>query len=318
MHVRISIRTTVRGPRVLAQGEAVADANVELVAPLNCHTGENPLWCEERRLLLFVDIPRGVIYGYDPATAKCDVIVRTRVTGGFTLQEDGSLLLFQDGCIAVLAKNGTVSEVARNACPGNERFNDVIADPEGRVFAGTLGGGKGRLLRFDTDGSVTEMMKGIGCANGMGFTPDLSGMYFTDSFARRIYLFDYDRRTGNLSKKRTFAKIPRKIGLPDGMTVDAEGFVWTALWYGGRLQRYTPKGKLEREIFFPAKQTSSITFGGPGLHEMYVTTAANSEPDLLQPPGYDVTLHRGGGLYRTKTEGVTGRPEFRSRVHFAP
>lgn len=295
----------------------MAEANVELVAALDCETGENPLWCEERRLLLFVDIPRGIMYGYDPAAAKCAVIARTRVTGGFTLQEDGSLLLFQDGRIAVLARDGIVHEVARDACPGNERFNDVIADPEGRVFAGTLGGGKGRLLRFDTDGRVAEMMSGIGCANGMGFTPDLRGMYFTDSFARRIYLFDYDRRTGDLSKKRVFARIPRKLGLPDGMTVDVEGFVWTALWYGGRLQRYTPKGKLEREILFPAKQTSSLTFGGGGLDEMYVTSAANSEPDPLQPPGYDLKARRGGGLYRTKIEGTKGRPEFRSRVHFA-
>ncbi|HKQ88163.1 MAG TPA: SMP-30/gluconolactonase/LRE family protein [Candidatus Acidoferrales bacterium] len=290
---------------------------MELIAALDCDTGENPLWCEERRLLLFVDIPRGVIYGYDPASARCDVVTRTRVTGGFTLQEDGSLLLFQDGRIAALAKDGIVREIARDACPGNERFNDVIADPEGRVFAGTLGGGRGRLLRFDTAGRVTEMMRDIGCANGMGFTPDLRGMYFTDSYARRIYLFEYDRHTGNLSKRRVFAEIPENGGLPDGLTVDTDGFVWTALWYGGRLQRYSPDGMLEREIFFPATQTSSITFGGPEFDEVYVTSAGNSAPDPHQPHGYDLSAHRGGGLYRTKVEGVKGRPEFRSRVRFA-
>ena len=129
----------------------------------------------------------------------------------------------------------------------------------------------------------------------------------TDADAAHHLAVDLDRKAAHEHREATGVH-----------GVDAEGFVWTALWYGGRLQRYTPKGKLEREIFFPAKQTSSITFGGPGLHEMYVTTAANSEPDPLQPPGYDVKMHRGGGLYRTKTEGVTGRPEFRSRVHFAP
>lgn len=289
---------------------------MELVAPLDCHTGENPLWCERRKKLLFADIPRGVVYGYDPATAKCDVMARTRVTGGFTLQEDGSLLLFQDGPIAVLGTDGAVREVARDACPGNDRFNDVIADPEGRVFAGTLGGGKGRLLRFDTDGRVTEMMSGIGCANGMGFTPDLRSMYFIDSFARKIYLFDYDRRSGNLSKRRIFAKIRREDGLPDGMTVDAEGCVWTALWYGGRLQRYTPNGKLDQEIFLPATQTSSVTFGGPDLNEMYVTTAGNSEPDPLVPRGYDLKAWRGGGLYRVRVPGIRGKSEFRSQIEF--
>lgn len=293
------------------------DPRVELVAALDCHTGENPVWCERRKKLLFADIPRGVIYGYDPAAAKCEVLVRTRVTGGFTLQEDGSLLLFQDGVIALLGTDGSVREVARDACPENDRFNDVIADPEGRVFAGTLGGGKGRLLRFDTDGRVTEMMNGIGCSNGMGFTPDLAGMYFIDSFAREIYLFDYDRQSGSLSKRRVFARIRCEDGLPDGMTVDAEGFVWTALWYGGRLQRYSPGGRLERETFFPATQTSSVTFGGPNLDEMYVTTASNSEPDPLLPPGYDLKAWRGGGLYRVRVPGMKGKLEFRSKVRFA-
>ena len=292
------------------------EPQVELVAKLDCDTGENPLWCERRQKLLFTDIPRGVIYGYDPAAGKCEAIARTRITGGFALQEDGSLVLFQDGRIALLGMDGAVREVARDACPGNERFNDVIADPEGRVFAGTLGGGKGRLLRFDTAGRAAEMMGDIGCANGMGFTPDLSGMYFTDSHAREIYLFDYDRRSGDLSKRRVFAAIPREVGMPDGLTVDAEGFVWTATWYGGRLQRYAPTGELEREVAFPATQTSSVTFGGAGLDEIYVTSAGNSAPDPRRPRGYDLNAWRGGGLYRTKIPGIKGRAEFRSRVRF--
>ena len=288
---------------------------VELVADLDCLTGENPLWCEERRRLLFVDIPRGIIYGYDPAAAECEVMARTRVTGGFTLQEDGSLLLFQDGHIAILGTDGSIREVAANACPGNDRFNDVIADPEGRVFAGTMGG-NGRLLRFDTDGTVTEMFDGCGIANGMGFTPDLRGMYFTDSVPRKIYYFDYDRATGNLTNRRVFAEIPREVGCPDGMTVDADGFVWSANWYGGRLRRYAPDGHLDRETFLPATQTSSVTFGGPGLDEMYVTSASKAEPDPLQPPGYDLSAWRGGGLYRVRVPGMKGKLPFRSKIDF--
>jgi sugar lactone lactonase YvrE len=104
--------------------------------------------------------------------------------------------------------------------------------------------------------------------------------------------------------------------LPDGLTVDAEGFVWTALWYGGRLQRYSPQGKLDREIYFPATQTSSVTFGGPDLDEMYVTTAGNAEPGPLIPPGYDWKAYRGGGLYRVKVTGIKGKSEFRSKARF--
>src|SRR5262249_912727 len=238
--------------------------NVELIADLNCDTGENPLWHPDKKKLFFVDIPPGTIYVYPPANGKCVPFARTRTTGGFTLQEDGSLLLFQDGRIATLEMDGTIREVAHNCCPGNDRFNDVIADPEGRVFAGTMGG-NGKLLRFDTDGTVTEMLNGLGIPNGMGFTLDLRGMYFTDSVPRKIYYFDYDRETGDLKNQRVFAEIPREVGCPDGMAVDAEGFIWTAVWYGGRLRRYAPDGKLDREMFFPATQTSSVTFGGAGL-----------------------------------------------------
>lgn len=293
----------------------MAEGRVELAAALDCNTGENPLWCAEKETLFFVDIPGGVIYGYRPSAATCSVVARTRVTGGFTLQEDGSLLLFQDGHIAILGMDGGIREVATDACPGNERFNDVIADPEGRVFAGTMVG-NGRLLRFDTDGRVTEMLDGLGIPNGMGFTPDLRGMYFTDSVPRKIYYFDYDRATGNLSDRRVFAEIPREVGCPDGLTVDAEGFVWTAIWFGGRLRRYTPDGRLDREVFFPATQTSSVTFGGARLDEIYVTSAAISEGSPLQPPGYDTSALRGGGLYRVRVAGISGRLPFRSRLQF--
>jgi D-xylonolactonase len=247
--------------------------------------------------------------------AKCDVIARARTTGGFTLQEDGSLLLFQDGPIAVLGADGKVREVAANACPGNERFNDVIADPEGRVFAGTMGG-NGKLLRFDTDGSVTQVLDGLGIPNGMDFTLDLRGMYFTDSTPRKIYYFDYDRKTGELNNQRVFAEIPANVGAPDGMMVDTDGFVWTAIWFGGRLRRYAPDGKLDREIFFPATQTSAPAFGGAKLDEIYVTSAGTGESRSQKPAGYDANALRGGGLYRARVEGMRGRAPFRSRVRF--
>jgi D-xylono/L-arabinono-1,4-lactonase len=293
----------------------MAGERAELVAPLKCMTAENPLWCAERETLFFTDIPSGTIYGYRPSQNQCDVVARTRVTGGFTLQEDGSLLLFQDGPIAVLERDGSVRQVASNACPENERFNDVIADPEGRVFAGAMGG-NGRLLRFDTDGRATELFDGVGIANGMGFTLDLRGMYFTDSVARQVYYFDYDRATGNLSNRRVFAEIPSEVGLPDGMTVDSEGFVWSAIWYGGRLRRYAPDGRLDREVFLPATQTSSATFGGGAVDEIYVTSAAKTEDDPLRPRDYDLTAWRGGGLYHVRVEGIKGRLPFRSRVKF--
>jgi D-xylonolactonase len=162
--------------------------------------------------------------------------------------------LFQDGRVSTLGLDGIQREVASGLCPENDRFNDVIADPEGRVFAGTLAG-NGRMFRFDTDGSVTEIFDGLGVPNGMGFTLDCKHMYLTDSVPRRIYLFDYDRKSGSLSNRRLFAEIPREEGVPDGMAIDSEGFIWTAIWFGARVKRYTPDGTLDREVRFPVMQT---------------------------------------------------------------
>ena len=292
------------------------DVSIELVAPLSCNVGENPLWHPEAEALFFLDITAGRVHAYHPATQNCTVAAQTRITGGFTLQSDGSLLLFQDGRIAVMNRNGILREVAGGLCPGNDRFNDVIADPEGRVYAGAMGG-NGKLLRFDPDGSITEMFDGVGIPNGMGFTPDLRGMYFTDSLPGKIYYFDYDRRTGKLSNRRIFAEISRDDGLPDGMTVDRDGYVWTAIWFGGRLKRYAPDGHLDREVFLPITQTSAVTFGGADLADMYVTSAAIVPGLELRPPGFNASAPLGGGLYRFRLAGIQGSTAFRSRLPYS-
>jgi D-xylono/L-arabinono-1,4-lactonase len=292
------------------------DVAVDLVAPLDCEVGENPLWHPEASTLFFLDITKGAVHAYHPATQKCFVAAHTRITGGFTLQRDGSLLLFQDSRIATLTQDGSLRELASGLCPGNDRFNDVIADPEGRVFAGAMGG-NGKLLRFDPDGRVTVMADGLAIPNGMGFTPALDGMYFTDSLPRTIYYFDYDRKTGNLSNRRIFAEIPLEEGLPDGMTIDRDGYVWTAIWFGGRVKRYAPNGRLDRDVFLPIKQTSAVTFGGRDLAEMYVTSAAIVSGPELRPPGFDADAPRGGGLYRLSLPGIRGGPSFRSNLSFA-
>jgi sugar lactone lactonase YvrE len=289
---------------------------VELVASSGCEIAENPLRHRNMARLFFVDIPAGTIYTYDPARQDCSIFKRTRITGGFTLQQDGSLLLFQDGRITTLRLDGTLRQVASDQCPGNERFNDVIADPEGRVFAGAMGG-NGRILRFDLDGAVTEMADGFQGPNGMGFTPDLRGLYFTDSPSRKIYYFDYDRKTGNLSSCRTFAEIPLDEGLPDGMTVDAEGYVWSAIWFGGRLKRYAPNGRWDRDVFLPVVQVSSVTFGGAELTDMYITTTSSTIADSLRPAACDSVAARGGDLYRARVPSVRGKLPFRSRIRFS-
>ena len=168
------------------------------------------------------------------------------VVGGFTIQENGTLLLFmRKGAIKVW-DNGTLTTIIDEIPDEREaRFNDVIVDPEGRVFCGTLSAidRPVRLYRLERSGSISKVLDGIGLSNGMGFTPDRKHMYYTDSLKREIYIFDYDQSSGNINNQQVFVRIPENEGVPDGMTVDREGYIWSARWDGGCLVRYTPDGK---------------------------------------------------------------------------
>jgi D-xylono/L-arabinono-1,4-lactonase len=158
------------------------------------------------------------------------------------------------------------------------------------------------------------VMDGLGIPNGMGFTPDLRQMYFTDSVTRTIYLFDYDSTTGKLGNKSVFAEIPRELGVPDGMAVDAQGNVCTAIWFGSRLRRYSPDGRLRDEVLLPSPQTSAVAFGGADYSTVFVTSAAGRGGDSLKPPEFNAEQPRGGALFSFHLEGWCGAPPFRSRI----
>jgi D-xylonolactonase len=281
---------------------------LELIADYACEIGENPLWHPIERRLYWADIPTGRLLRYDPANGKHEQCYQGRPVGGFTIQSDGSLLVFMDrGTIAVL-RDGAVTEIV-SGIPGEEssRFNDVIADPLGRVFCGTMSTGdrKGILYLLERDGSVHPVLEGIGCSNGLAFTPDRRGLYYTDSFANEIYIFDYDAENGSICNQRVFARFDAAKGLPDGATVDAEGGLWSALWDGSCIVRLLPDGSVDRSIEFPTRKTSSLIFGGDHYSDMYVTTAGGNNK------AEDGKL--AGALFRLKI-GISGLPEFSSRI----
>jgi D-xylonolactonase len=251
------------------------------------------------------------MYRYDPATGKHEQCYSGEMVGGFTVQADGALLLFMpQGAIAKWRDGALETVVPEIPMERGFRFNDVIADPRGRVFCGTmdLSGDHrgGRLYRFDPDGTLTQLLDGVGTSNGMGFTADRKTMYFTDSPKRHIYRFDYDEATGAIANQRVFIETPEGEGVPDGMTVDAEGYIWSARWNGSALYRYTPGGREERRIAFPAKKVSSVTFAGDAMTDMYVTTALARGTPAEEGEG-------AGGLFRLRL-GIRGVPEFLSRI----
>lgn len=282
---------------------------VELIADYQCVCGENPLWHTDEQRLYWVDIPRGRLYRYDPNTETHEQVFQSQeAIGGFTFQQDGSVLLFMArGTVMQWRESGTTVVLSEIADERETRFNDVIADPLGAVFCGTMPTKDrlGRLYRLEPDRSLKRLLDGIGCSNGLGFSPDRKRLYYTDSPKREIYVFDYDETTGAISNQRVFVTIPEGQGSPDGLTVDAEGYVWSALWDGWCIVRFRPDGTEERRIQFPAKKTSSLAFGGKDLTDIYVTTA-----------GGDNKTENGAGagaLFRVKTV-IRGLPEFRSRI----
>lgn len=271
--------------------------------------GEGPLWHPEEAVLYHVEIKSGQLFRYDPTSGTDErVLELVRPLGGYTIEENGDLLLFLGGG-AIATWDGDELTTVVDGIPRERasRFNDVIADPDGRVYAGTMPTDDqlGRLYRIEPDGSYEFADdRGFDIPNGMGFTPDLDGIYVTESQERTIYRYDYDRATGELSNRRAVVELDPDGPEPDGMTVDEDGYIWSGLWNGHAVVRFAPDGTEVERIEIPAPKASSVTFGGRQYRDLYITTAKGHDAED-DPPA--------GSVFRARP-GVVGVPEFRSRI----
>jgi D-xylonolactonase len=293
---------------------------IEIVANDDNLCGEGPYWDEREESLYWTDITGHRFFRFRWRDERRELLSEGFQVGGFSRQEDGGFLVTNNDGIW-LWRPGVQPVLIAAEAEGQECvMNDCAADPEGRVFSGSWHldenghSAPSFLFRIDTDGSVHIADDGICFSNGLAFSPDASTLYFADSVARCIYAYDWRKTDGALSRRCVFARIPREEGVPDGLAVDAAGFVWCAQWFGGCVSRFDPEGKRERRIELPAAQTSAITFGGPDLDEIYVTSASRSNALVLAPPGYDpAAIFVGGPLYRVRA-GIQGRTKYRSKV----
>lgn len=157
------------------------------------------------------------------------------------------------------------------------RGNDAAVGPDGAFWAGTMrydeASGGGRLRRVARDGGVTTVLDDVTVSNGIAWSPAADLMYYVDTPTGRIDVFDFT--PGGPRRRRPLTEVP---GKPDGLTVDTDGCVWVALWGAGRVLRYTPAGALDRTLEVPTPQTTACAFGGPGLRDLYVTTARTGAP----------------------------------------
>ena len=284
---------------------------IEVLVDVKTILGEGPLWDVEEQRLYWIDS-----FGMNVFRATAD---GREIRAWDVPQKIGSMALRKSGgAVVSLARGfhfldlrtGDVDLIV-DPEPGrtNNRLNDGKVDRRGRFIAGSMDtmeeGPNGALYRLDPDLSLHKLDDKIIVSNGPCWSPDSKTFYFADTWSGEIWKYDYDLTTGSVANRRTFAKVDRsRGGAADGSTVDAEGCLWNALVYDGRLVRYRPDGSVDRIIEMPVKKVTSVMFGGPALDILYVTSMA--KPPLPRFPGDGVQR---GSLFAIYDLGIRGVPE---------
>jgi sugar lactone lactonase YvrE len=257
----------------------VDDLAVELVLDAHAQVGEGPVWDDASGTLVWVDIMSNAVHRYDPATGRDRTIDVGQPVGAAVLRGDGNglVLALRDGFGMLDESSGQVQLVAAvEADVPTNRMNDGKCDPAGRFWAGTMAfevaPGVAALYRLGPNLQVSRMLSGVTLSNGLGWSPDGRHMYYIDSTTLGLDVFDFEPADGSLGERRRLITIPPGEGLPDGMTVDAEGGLWIALHGSGSIRRYTPDGRVDRVVRVPPRMVTCCTFGGPDLTDLYITT----------------------------------------------
>lgn len=255
---------------------------IECVWPAETILGEAPYWCLEESVLYWVDIEGKFIFRFDPRSGERDIFPQEYEFGCVVKRAQGGFIGGTNKGIALLKEDLTTVEIIADPEPDllENRFNDGKCDRRGRFWAGTTDINEidptGSLYSMGESLTVDRHFSNVIVANGLGWSPDNRTMYFTDSGIRTIHAFDYDIDAGAVANRRDFVVVDPAEGIPDGLTVDAEGCVWSAHWEGSRITRYNPNGQVDRVIEMPVPMVTSLAFGGKNLDKLFVTTARMS------------------------------------------
>ncbi|WP_252976448.1 SMP-30/gluconolactonase/LRE family protein [Janibacter melonis] len=263
------------------------------------HHAEGPVWSPRWGGLRWVDMVAGDVLSLAPDGSVARRHVGTVVAALRPRTRGGAVLALERG-FALEDADGTVTPL-RDLWSGPVRMNEGGCDPDGRFWCGSMAydqhEGAASLYRLDPDGSTSVQLTGVTISNGLEWSPDGTLAYYNDTQTGRVDVFDYDRESG-LTGRRPFVEVADG-GHPDGLTVDAEGGVWTAIFDQGVVHRYDRAGRLDEVVEVDARQVTACTFGGPALDELYVTTSREGLEEGDDPLA--------GSLFRV-SPGVRGLP----------
>ena len=277
--------------------------NGELVLDARALIGECPLWDPRQGVLWWVDIPAGLVHQFEPDTGVDTAIEVGQDVGAVALRSDSGLVMALRTGFAFLDGTGAVSCAARlDPEESAFRLNDARCDSRGRLWAGTVrddfASGVAALYRLDPDLHLHRMLDGVTISNGLDWSPDGTVFYYADSATGGVDAFDYDVQGGAIGRRHRLVDVPAELGMPDGLTVDADGFLWIAVFGGGQVRGYAPNGRLDAVIELPVRWVTSCGFGGPNLDRLYITSGRERDPDAKL----------GGGLFCVEP-GARGRPQ---------
>lgn len=265
--------------------------------------GEGPLWHPKEKKLYWVDIVKCQVHQFDPTNLQFqEWKMPGRIACLAPRKQGGFIAGIEDEICFIDLHSGKVD--VQKKIPDGLRLNDGKCDRQGRFWVGTISpdAPKGHLYRYDPDGSLTMMQAGIYISNGLTWSLDNRYFYYTDSMAHTIFRYDYDEQNGMIHNCKNFIVVKQENGVPDGLTIDKHGYLWSALWNGFKVVRYTPNGDIDRIVDMPVQRPTNCMFGGRYLDTLYITSCSRdvNENESLPAPS--------GALFSINI-GISGIPE---------
>jgi L-arabinonolactonase len=287
-HSTITMKSTVIKPRIDIQEPASAQAILEC----GNHHGEGILWNQADQCVWWTDIEGRTLWTYAPTTQKATSYEMPERVCCFAPRSSGGLVLgFESGFVLWMPGTKQWQRIAAFESESQAtRMNDGRTDRQGRFVVGGMneldGQPTSNVWRLNTDLSMELLFDGVSCANSICFSPDGKTMYFADSPRSEIEAFQYPGNANKPHDRRTIAHLAKAQGVPDGSCVDAEGYLWNAVWEGGRVERRSPNGALDQTIFLPVRKPTCCAFGGENLDTLYITTSRlmSTQQELANEP----------------------------------